>query len=59
MFGSYLEAFLRASSAATVIEVFIWVMLGIFGIALALGLLRRQHSQFLDYAPSVLVSVGS
>lgn len=58
MFGNYLEALLRATSAATVTEVFIWVMLGIFGIALALGLLRRQHSSFVDYAPSVLVSVG-
>jgi len=55
--GNTLENILVATSASTVTELFLWMMLAVFFIAILFGLLRIYRS-FIEYAPSILVSLG-
>lgn len=57
MIGSFLENSLRGASASSMTEWFVWIMLGIFILAVAQGK-KGGHGQFLEHAPSVLVSLG-
>lgn len=58
MVSGYVEAFLRASSAASVIDVFIYALTALLVFALFWGFKARQPSRFVSAAPSMLVSVG-
>lgn len=57
MLGSTLEEFLRQISAPSVTEVFLYLMMAIFVIAVLQGR-KGKHDLFLEHAPAVLVSVG-
>lgn len=57
MIGSFLENSLRGASASSMTEWFVWIMLGIFLVAVVQGK-KGDHGQFLEHAPSVLVSLG-
>lgn len=57
MIGSFLEGLLRSATANSVTELFIWIMLAIFVVAVLQGK-KGRHGQFLEHAPAVLVSLG-
>lgn len=57
MIGSFLEGLLRSATANSVTELFIWIMVGIFVVAVLQGK-KGSHGQFLEHAPAVLVSLG-
>lgn len=57
MIGSFLEGLLRSATANSVTELFIWIMVAIFVVAVLQGK-RGRHGQFLEHAPAVLVSLG-
>lgn len=57
MIGRFLEDLLRGASASSVTEWFVWIMLGIFVMSVVQGK-KGGHGQFLEHAPSVLVSLG-
>ena len=55
--GQLLESFLRGTSAATVTDVFILLIVAVFLVAIHQGA-KGKHSRFLEHAPSVLTSLG-
>ncbi|WP_051018578.1 hypothetical protein [Thauera sp. 28] len=57
MIGSFLEGLLRSATANSVTELFIWIMVAIFVVAVLQGK-KGKHGQFLEHAPAVLVSLG-
>lgn len=57
MIGSFLEGLLRSATANAVTELFIWIMVAIFMVAVLQGK-KGSHGQFLEHAPAVLVSLG-
>lgn len=57
MIGSFLEGLLRSATANSVTELFIWIMVAIFVVAVLQGK-KGRHGQFLEHAPAVLVSLG-
>lgn len=57
MIGSFLEGLLRSATANSVTELFIWIMVAIFVVAVLQGK-KGSHGQFLEHAPAVLVSLG-
>ena len=57
MISQYLEGALRSASAGTMTELFIWVMLAIFAMAIIQGK-TGKHGFFVEHAPAVLVSLG-
>ena len=57
MFGTALENLLGGASASSVTEIFIWVMMAVFVIAVFQGR-KGRHDLFLEHAPAVLVSLG-
>jgi len=57
MIGSFLEGLLRSATANFVTELFIWIMVAIFVVAVLQGK-KGKHGQFLEHAPAVLVSLG-
>lgn len=57
MIGGFLEGLLRSATANAVTELFIWIMVAIFVVAVLQGK-KGKHGQFLEHAPAVLVSLG-
>lgn len=57
MIGSFIEGVLTSASASSVTEIFIWLMVGIFTMAVVQGK-TGKHGVFLEHAPAVLVSLG-
>lgn len=57
MIGNFLEGLLRSATANSVTELFIWIMVAIFVVAVLQGK-KGKHGQFLEHAPAVLVSLG-
>ncbi|MDT4797059.1 Apolipoprotein A1/A4/E domain protein [compost metagenome] len=57
MIGSYIEGVLTSASASSVTEIFIWLMLAIFAMAVLQGK-SGKHGLFMEHAPAVLVSLG-
>lgn len=57
MIGGFLEGLLRSATANSVTELFIWIMVAIFVVAVLEGK-KGSHGQFLEHAPAVLVSLG-
>lgn len=48
---------MRSATANSVTELFIWIMVAIFVVAVLQGK-KGKHGQFLEHAPAVLVSLG-
>lgn len=57
MLSQYLESALKSASAGAVTELFIWVMVAIFAMAIRQGK-NGKHGFFVEHAPAVLVSLG-
>lgn len=55
--GHLLESALRNTSAASMTDIFILIIAGVFAIAVHQGF-KGKHSRFLEHAPSVLTSLG-
>ncbi len=57
MLGESLEGLLRTTSAATVTELFLWVLVALFAISVLLSIFNKG-ARFVAYAPNLLTSIG-
>ncbi len=57
MISTYLENTLRTTESATVTEVFLWIIAGVFLFSLVMGALRRWKG-LVAYTPNLLTSLG-
>ncbi|MBL3601400.1 MAG: MotA/TolQ/ExbB proton channel family protein [gamma proteobacterium endosymbiont of Lamellibrachia anaximandri] len=57
MMSEYLENLLRSTQAASVTELFLWVLIGIFIFSIFCAVMCKG-SRFTAYTPNLLTSIG-